>query len=260
MIERHEWNGLLTRGERVAPRVSLVMPVAKSSQGATRAFLGRASDGRQYWIKLPGKDVDPRMLAAEQIVGRIGGLLGAATCPVETILVPGGLNWEYRPGEVLPECVGHASLQIKDATETHALNRPKDDDNPARYTSFAALYDWAWGDDVQGLEVLSKEGQFYSHDHGWYLPPGRAAWNAKIVEDYVDVPHPLGGVQVNGSEARRLAQRLASLARADIVSALASVPSTWGIADRELESIGYYLERRAPQVAQRLVESSGGGL
>jgi hypothetical protein len=234
------------------------MPLSRSAQGAARAFLGRASDGQQYWIKVPGKDVGPRMLAADQIVGRLGALMGVATCPVETVLVPGGLNWEYRPGEVPPECVGHASLRIEDASETRVLNRSKDDDNAVRYTSFAALYDLAWGDDIQGLEVLSKQGQFYSHDHGWYLPPGRGAWTGRIVEDYVDVPHPLPEVPIDRGEAIRLAARLKDLTRAEIASALSQVPDSWNIAGRELESIGYYLERRAPRVAERLLKPAGG--
>jgi hypothetical protein len=257
MLERREWDDVIKRRGRLEPSLSLVMPLQRAAQGAARAFLGRASDDRRYWIKVPGPDVGTRMLTAEQVVGRLGTLLGSATCTVETVLVPAGLNYEYRPGRVLPECVAHASLRVDGVAETRSLNRPNDDDNAVRYTSFAALYDLAWGDDVQGLEVLSDDGRFYSHDHGWYLPPGRGNWTGKIVEDFVDVPHALGGVRLDPGEASRVAKRLEAITRDQLASVLAGVPAAWGITDHELESIGYFLERRAPQVASRLLSAAG---
>jgi hypothetical protein len=257
MLERREWDEVISRRGRLNSSLSLVMPLERASQGAARAFLGRASDGRQYWIKVPGADVGTRKLTAEQVVGRLGALLGAATCTVDTLLVPAGLNYEYRPGQVVPECIAHASLRVEGVAETRSLNRPNDDDNAVRYTSFAALYDWTWGDDIQGLEVLSDDFRFYSHDHGWYLPPGRGDWTAKIVEDYVDVPHSLGGIRLDAGEASRVAKKLEAITRDQLASVLAAVPAAWGITDRELESIGYFLERRAPQVASRLLSAAG---
>jgi hypothetical protein len=169
VIEREAWNGIVSGSGREPVALTLVMPVKRSSAGATGAFLGQASDGNRYWIKVPQNPTGPRSLVPEQIVGRLGALLGAATCRVTTLAIPQGLDWEYRSGRRLEAGIAHACEHVPGALETHILDRPRDDDNPRRYTSFAALYDWAWGDDVQGLHALDDDARFFSHDHGRYL-------------------------------------------------------------------------------------------
>jgi hypothetical protein len=52
-----------------------------------------------------------------------------------------------------------------------------------------ALFDWCWGGDLQGLVALSDESRYFSHDHGWYLPPNGPTWDEASLETNVDTAH-----------------------------------------------------------------------
>jgi hypothetical protein len=94
----------------------------------------------------------------------------------------------------------------------------------------------------------------YSHDHGFYLPPGGQYWTTETLAANVDIPHPLGqppdGLDIE--ELERLAAVLEALAQYDLQPILASVPASWSVNDADLEALGRYLHARAPNVAGRM--------
>jgi len=70
----------------------------------------------------------------------------------------------------------------------------------------------------------------------------------------VDAPHPLGYPtnDLDPHAMEEFAARLEDIDRQDLVEILNSVPSSWPVTDEELEALGYFLERRAPAVADRV--------
>ena len=62
----------------------------------------------------------------------------------------------------------------------------------------------------------------------------------------------VGEVAEQPAEVRRVAARLEAIGTDEIAGVLSSVPPQWPLDDRQLETIGFFLERRAPQVASRL--------
>ena len=117
-----------------------------------------------------------------------------------------------------------------------------------------ALYDWCWGGDDQWLYSEPDDRKLYSHDHGWYLPDVGPNWDESSLARCVDMPHvaPYPEDGLNATELERLASRLESISRDEIRLVLSEVPVSWPVTDAQLESLGYFLERRAAAVATRL--------
>jgi hypothetical protein len=147
--------------------------------------------------------------------------------------------------------------------EERDLLHRDEDDNQRRHAGVFALYDWCWGNDDQWLYVTGDENRVYSHDHGHYLPGGPDWTSQQLVAD-VDVAHPQSRSHI-GLEVAALddyADRLERLKREEIVGMLRAVPAEWPVQQEELETVGWFLERRAPQVAVRLrtlARQLGGG-
>ena len=56
-----------------------------------------------------------------------------------------------------------------------------------------------------------------------------------------------------------LVNRLEGLERGELAFALSAIPRAWPVTTDELESVGFFLEVRAPRVAERLKTRFGGG-
>jgi hypothetical protein len=203
----------------------------------------------------------PRVPVTEQIVGRAGRLIGAPVCAVQTIEIPPDfVGWEFRPGARLEVGIAHASRQIDPVVENGTLDRRLDDDNARRHAYIFALHDWCWGGDGQWLVALAEDNAYYSHDHGWYLPPEGPVWTADSLEAHVDMAHEFGGSgdAITPAIASEVAASLRKVERAALRDVLRTIPRTWPITDDELECVGFFLERRADATAQRLATRFGG--
>ena len=254
-MHRADWNGLLTGQRPTSAEVRLKAPLQQSSAGGSGAFLGLADDRRRYWIKPLNNAQGQRVPITEQIVSRVGKLIGAPTCEARTIAVGQELaGWEFRPQRRLEPGIAHASLHVEDAVFVSALDRRVDDDNPRRHAFLFALYDWCWGGDVQGLLAVREENRFYSHDHGWYLPLEGPTWTVADLESQADVPHELPGKidGISSGAAEEVAKALEGARMDRLQEALAAIPAIWPVSDDELECVGFFLEKRAPAVAQRI--------
>ncbi len=238
----------------------MVAPLQDSPAGGSGSFLALADDGRRYWIKPLNNLQGERVPTTEQIVGRAGAIIGAPTCEVRTVAIPPELaGWRFRTTGDLRAGIAHGSLHVEDCVELHTLEYRSQDDNQLRHCFILALYDWCWGGDPQWLRVELDDQRYYSHDHGWYLPPEGQSWDAAELECLVDEPRPLPDSDAGFGllAPADVATRLETVAHDDLVAALCSIPVSWPVADEELESVGFFLERRAPQVASRLRQRLG---
>jgi hypothetical protein len=255
--DRNSWVGCFANTRATTVDLKLVAPLARSTAGGSGAFLGAASDSRQYWVKPPNNGQGTRVPVTEQIVGRIGRLIGAPTCDVRTIEIAHDLaGWEFRPGLKLEAGIAHASLAVPDAVETRDMARRSEDSNATRHVGILALYDLCWGGDAQWLTSTSREHEYYSHDHGWYLPPEGSSWAEAEMIASLSAPHefvdPLGGAGLDRATIDAMAARLDALTQAEITVVLSMIPRTWSATDDELEVVGHFLLHRAPLVAARL--------
>jgi len=257
------WVGLVRDRRPWRSRKVVAAPLQPSSAGGSGAFLALTRDGERYWVKTLNNLQGQRVVITEQIVGRAGTLIDAPVCPVATLYIPKALaGWEFRPGRFLEAGFAHGSLALDTCIERRGLEFRERDENAVRHVGYFALYDWCWGGDLQGLFDLSDDRAMYSHDHGWFLPPVGRRWTRQALLEKLDEPRELGenGGGLDLVEVQRVAARLETLTREDILRVITAIPRTWPVTDQELEAVGAFLEHRASGVARRLRTRFGGGV
>jgi hypothetical protein len=252
--ERDEWRGLL--GSRSNPEEVLLIeqPLNPSVEGGSGVFLARADDGQRWWGKPEINLQGPKVIVTEYLVGSLGALIGAPTCEVAIVRIPNEIvGWEFRPGATLKAGLAHASRDVEDAQLLHALEYRQQDDNRRRHAGVFAIYDWCWGGDDQWLYCHTEDQKLYSHDHGHYLPGG-PNWSEDTLTAHVDEQHVLNSPKpgLDPAAINEFAGQLENINREKLLPILRSVPTVWAVTDTELEAVGFFLERRAPAVAERL--------
>ena len=235
----------------------LVAPLNHSTAGSSGSFLGLASDGQRYWIKTTNNFQHVQVPVSEQIVGRVGGILGVAVCPVRSIEISeevAAAGWEIRPGtgRKLEKGTAHASLELPDCLETRQFEKRDQDDNASRHVGLLALYDLCWGSDVQWLIATTQQLAYHGHDHGHFMSgPG---WTEASLMGALDKPHEQGdsGANLNKDTIAAVATSLDGLTQGVLVQALSKIPSTLPVTDTELETVGHFVLHRASKVAARM--------
>lgn len=259
-LQEADWQGLITGGRATESqwRVQAILPQL-APEGGSHPLLVQGTDGvvtRRFWVKpLRNGQGSERVPITEQIVGRVGALVGAPVCEVVLLEVPAELDGEPtgRPSRLT---VGfeHGSGDIADAQLVRDLVHRTEDDNASRQAWLFALFDWCWGDDQQWLYDAGDQNRIYSHDHGFYLPPGGTTWTVETLRASVDTPHVLG-LPIDGlqrGEFTAAADKFEAVTRDELVQVLRQIPESWPVSDAELETLGWFLERRIAGVAQRL--------
>ena len=255
-IERASWNGRIS-GSRSSKSCGPVISMAlqPSPRGGSGTFLAADSELRQWWVKPLNNLQGERVTVTEAIVGAVGQLIGAPVCETAVVALSEGLRgWEFRPGSPLEPGFAHACKAVDNAVEDRKLLYRDRDDNRARHAGVFAFYDWCWGGDDQWLYSETDDKKLFSHDHGWYLPEVGNTWTQESLAAKVDEPHPpswpTDGMET--AELARLSERMRGLRADELAGALRGIPTTWPVTDTELEAVGWFLHRRAEQVAARL--------
>jgi hypothetical protein len=253
-VSREDWRGALSPR---SPRPSLELKglLGKSKGGGSQSFPGLTADDERCYVKAPNNPQGGRVICSEYIVSAVGQLIGAPVCDVRPIHIgPEFVGIRLPSGLELVEGVGSASMAIPDAMQEGDLSHRDRNDNTRRHAGIFALHDWCWGGDSQWLRCTTADDKFFSHDHGYYIPPDGPTWNEAEILANVDTARELakdhGGL--DPAETNRLADALEAVTHAQLRDVLASVPSEWSVPDEELEAVGFFLERRAPSVAGRM--------
>jgi hypothetical protein len=260
MVAWEDWSGRIA-GTRTDDFDDLTVVLLSTSSGNSWSgpFRVTASDGNDYFVK--SLDTCPAgwesSLAIEQIVAEVGRLIGAPVCETSLIVIPPELaGVELKPGRPLRPGLAHASRALERADE---LGRPSliarnQDDNSARHVGVYALFDWCFGADQQWLYDLDADRTLFSHDHGLYLFLNQGRVDRSVLESVVDdaheLPDPRTGLRQEA--VTEVAAALDKIDRASLVNVLRTVPASWPITDEELETVGWFLEHRAPAVATRV--------
>jgi hypothetical protein len=229
-------------------------PLSQSTQGSSGSFLVLADDGRRYWCKSLNNFQDPRVPVNEQIVAKLGQLIGAPVCEPQLVRITEPLvGWEIRPntGRLLERGWAHGSLAVEPAVETHSLDRRSDDDNVRRHAGIFALFDWVGGSDPQWLMVGSN-AMYFSHDHGHYFPGG-PSWTAASLQGASGAFQPGGATTgLERAELERLVDRLEAVSQEEVEACVSNLPADWPVGTDELEALVEFVYGRTGAVAQRL--------
>ena len=255
VLDIQSWRGRIDNAATGPPRPLLVLPQQRSPRGGSGTFLAADSESRQWWVKPLNNRQGSRVLVTEQVGGRAGALIGAPVCEVAIVEIPEELaGWRFLRDRRLEAGLAHGSAAVDQAIEERTLGHCERDDNLIRQAGVFALYDWCWGDDPQWLFSATRDMELYSHDHGHYLPRAGLEWTVEALESHADIPHeaPWPTKHLDRSELSRLATALREVDRGQLAAILAEIPEDWPVTTEELEALGWFLEYRAPQVAQRL--------
>lgn len=243
----------ITRTESVAA-VAATMPLRPSSAGGSGSFLVVADDGRRYWCKSLNNFQSPRVPITEQIVGRLSALIAAPACEVALVRLDAISGWEIRAGtgRLVEPGWAHGSVAVEPVVETRTLDHRSDDDNRRRHGGIHALCDWLAGSDLQWLYGVAEDNAYYSHDHGFYLTG--PDWTEASLQTARDTSFALSipPTQLEQTELLRIATALDDLTRGAIDTELSKLPSSWPVADSELDAVAEFVDYRRGPVAARL--------
>jgi hypothetical protein len=258
LVDRSEWSGVLEVERRPKEIVELNLVTTFNDNTMAAPFMAASRDGRRWWVKPLNNPMSPRVPVTELIVGLAGRLIQAPVCEVAVVKIPEEMaGEEYAHGATLEPGLASGSLHVPDVTEARRLHHRSRDDNRRRHAGVFALHDWCWGEDDQWLYAQGEDDRTYSHDHGSFLPGG-PDWTIESLVDCVDRPHRQrrDSADLDTDALDGYADRLDRLTREDLRGMLQGIPDEWPVEQDELEAVGWFLERRAPQVAGRLRELS----
>lgn len=232
--------------------VSAILPIKSCIGGFSGSFLVAADDGLRYWCKALNNRQSPRVPVTEQIVARLGRLIGAPVCEPQLVRLDGVAGFEFVSGRTVEPGWAHGSLALDPALEIRGLENRSDDENRIRHAGIFALHDWLAGSDPQWLYATAEDNAYYSHDHGFYLTG--PDWTDLTLEQNADTEFPLPMDQngLDADELGRLADRLEALSKASIEAEISCLPANWPVGEGELQAVADFADRRKIPVAGRL--------
>ena len=232
--------------------VQAILPLQPSIAGSAGSFLVAADDGNRYWCKPLNNRQSPRVPATEQIVGRLGGLIGAPVCEVQLVALAGIVGFEFTAGRYVEPGWAHGSLAVDPALEIRDLANRSEDDTRRRHAGIFALHDWLAGSDVQWLYATQEDNAYYSHDHGFYLTGPDWTDLSLAAATVNDFSLSLDVAGLDRDELRRLADNLEALTTETIEASVSMIPSTWPVGEGELKAVADFAFARRMAVATRL--------
>lgn len=238
-------------------RLRLVAPIRPSASGSA-AFLGLASDGRQYWIKAPNNPQGPRTLVAEFVAYGVGALIEAPVCANALMEIPSALDWSFAQGHRLHGGIGHASLNVEDVVVSDTWGTySRLDNNRNRQALIVAMWDLCMGVDPQWLHQVTNDYSIWSFDHGFWLA-GEVDWSIESLRRIGTNPwlYDLDIGIASAAGLRAAAERVEGLSLTSIQSVTSAVPLEWETTQQELWELGNILFVRAEGVAKRLGQAA----
>lgn len=233
--------------------VIAVMPLRTIPHGVSASFLVQGEDGADYWCKVTNNPASPRIPANEQIVARLGRMIGVAVPAPALVRLDGIAGWEFRRSHFVEAGWAHGCAAVPGAIETRVLGHRTDDHNRVRHAGFFALMDWLAGGDPQWLYSALAENAYYSHDHGHFFPGG-PDWTPTQLEMTGTSERGLGmpATGLDGDEVTRLADAIEAVTKDEIDGVMSKIPAEWPVEDDDLAALSAFLDARRVPVAVRL--------
>ncbi len=243
-----DWTALIA-----AARLPLGQPLAAVTfhrvfGTASRPVLMTCDNGAEFVIKGMTHD---RTLVTEQIVGRLGRVIGAPVATVELVFVsPELVKAEPQLAHVTPGLV-HGSKWIADCTDRSGVEvkYANMSENRNRFALLSVLYSWVSAQDQQFIYEKAAPHLVWSVDHGHFFPGG-PRWS---VQSLTGVPPAVvdgtfAACALTPIEIAEAVEALRSVADHDIAAAVAAIPADWVFTAAEREAVARYLARRRSEL------------
>jgi hypothetical protein len=208
-------------------------------------------DGQTYVVKAlqNNNPLMGRVMVTEQVVARIGLLIGAPVSGVALVDVPAALISTQPEMQHLNHGVAHGSKFMAEVTEQMGLE-PAHPLNRDRFARLAVLYGWVSASDLQFVYNKVEPRLVHSVDHGHFLVGGpnwtlTSLAQPSIAQLDATVTNACSLTSEEKDNAVRYLFNIDNHAVAEIVSI---PPVEWGFADDERVAFLDYLLRRRDQI------------
>jgi hypothetical protein len=247
-----DWAELIQRAEGSVRAVSAVTFLRRRTDTASNPVYLQCDDNKTYVVKPLRKDADQgRMLFNDQVIARLGALIGAAVPPVALVAIPQSLiDLNSHPQQGLGHCqaaMGHGSELIRDVSERiDQFQHVADDDNKERFTILGILHGWIGFSDRQFLYEITDPFRVSAVDHGHFFPGG-PNWTLASLANAIAPMVAADLVAACSLAPGDLHSACAALAKAtdgEIGRILAIPPAEWGVKIDERIAVAKYLSAR----------------
>jgi hypothetical protein len=206
------------------------------------------NDGREYVVK--GQNAG-RQIVNEQIVARLGLLLGAPIPETKIVEIPDELIKLEKKLAHIHSGTAHGSLYLRDTYFDRCLIATSEDVNRLRLALLAVLYGWAGANDQQYLFTNKPPRLIYSIDHGHFFPnsPNWTANDLATAQNAQLDPVLVSACNFTPLEIDQALEALVNINEGEIIDAVAYPPTEWGITIDERTMMLQYLIKRQIQLS-----------
>jgi hypothetical protein len=179
MTEDAPWLRMITEAMNSPPRVLRALTPVQRLQGLTRPAVADCDDDHRYVIK--GRQA-MRPLIADQVVGRLGAIIGAPVPDVQLVEVPSELIMPGSFFEHFEAGISHGVRFVEKCSDSWYVQYVTDEGNMERFAALAVLYGWTDPEDRQFLYLTTAPHRVFSADHGAFFS-GSSGLDRRILEE-----------------------------------------------------------------------------
>ncbi len=217
-------------------------------------------DGHTYVVKArqPNNATIGHVVVAEQVVARIGLLIGAPVPEVALVEVPALLvSAQPEMGHMQPG-VAHGSRFMADVTEQMALDNTHAE-NRERFALLAVLYGWMAASDHQFVYNKTGPRLVHSVDHGHFFPGGPNWTLASLTQpSSAQLDSTItNACALTQEEKENAVRHLVKVKETDLARIVAIPPEDWGFVEAERIALLDYLTRRRDEILAAFPVKSG---
>lgn len=247
VLDPQEWRDAITAAGTRRPLPVHARTFLRDFHTYSHPVVLACDDGREYVIK--GRQAG-RAIVNDQVIGRLGLVIGAPVGIVTLVNVPQELIAVEPSMQHMPSGVSHGCLWIPGCTERAWLEHALQPENRSRFALLAVLYGWVYASDHQVIYENMPPHLVHSVDHGHFLPGGpnwtvAGLWAAAAARPEGII---VQGCGLTAIDMRSACQELRKATDPVIAEAVAVPPDDWGMIMDERIALAEYLARRRDEL------------
>jgi hypothetical protein len=258
-----DWHSLLAAAATTARPPVVAQRHVRAIGSGSKPHLFKCDDGQHYAVKFRGNPHgDGRGIFTEQVVARLGQLIGAPVPEVRLVNVTAELlaplNLDIGGG-VAESGLHHGSCWAEGFSDRMNLDRYPDR-NREKYAALRLLYSWlVCTGDHQVIYRDAEPHDVLSVDHGMFLP-GSTGWTALSLRSFTDDVQPdqaFVALNLTEDEHAPTLDKLGTVSPEAIADVAAAPPAEWGISRDDREAFAGFVERRRVKLLASFGRSGG---
>ncbi len=213
----------------------------------SRPVLVTCDNGKKYVLK--GAHCG-KAIVNEQIVARLGILLGAPVCPTLLVEIPAELcEIEPQMKDISPG-LAHAIEFVDNCSDRAGIDHTHVEKNRERFACLEVLYTWMYAGDHQLIYQTVPPHLVYSVDHGHFFPGG-PNWTTQTLASAATIlqfDQVFAIAAITGAEREGVLIKLAAITDTQVNDIVNIPPAIWGIDSAERIALSEMIKIRKSQI------------